>query len=380
MNSSPTKIEKSGGPAGAKKGPEPPIEKKKEENTPITNTHRIAQAPETGRLGEIRVNHVFTMGEPTTKIFNIRFSEDDKYIAAACENGQIQVYNTTNGKLCQTFHASKNKEPFSSVRWRSSKGAFSTKNVIVSTNADGMIQHWHLGTGKCLDTVKETGSNPQLYSLDFNADSSKFAVVGSDCALKIYDEETKKQDLFLTGEACVVPGHGSRVYCVKFDPDNSNMVVTGGWDYRLILWDLRQKQPIDFIPGPLTCGDGIDIFDDTILAASWTDKEQLATYDIGTRKRIDLIDWMAGPKTSQPEPCFLYSGQFSKLDGGLILAGGSNTNEAKLFDSESGNKHIATITDLSREIYTVDFANNGGFFAISGGDAYIRMFSFNVWS
>jgi WD40 repeat protein len=36
------------------------------------------------------------MGVSDTKIFCIKFDSDDKYIAAACENGEIRVYNTRN--------------------------------------------------------------------------------------------------------------------------------------------------------------------------------------------------------------------------------------------------------------------------------------------
>jgi len=127
-----------------------------------------------------------------------------------------------------------------------------------------------MNTGKCLSTVKEDILNPQLYCIDYNNDASKFVVVGSDPALKIYDEETRKLELKLTGEGCSVPGHTSRIFCGKFDPDNPNVIVTGGWDQKILVWDVRDKTPVKSQFGPLICGDSIDIFEDVILTASWT--------------------------------------------------------------------------------------------------------------
>jgi WD40 repeat protein len=66
-------------------------------------------------------------------------------------------------------------------------------------------------------------------------------------------------------EGSVTPGHSSRVYCAKFDKEYPNLVLTGGWDYRVILWDLREGKPVNSIFGPLICGDGIDICEEVII-------------------------------------------------------------------------------------------------------------------
>ena len=49
-------------------------------------------------------------------------------------------------------------------------------------------------------------------------------------------------------------------------------MLSGGWDYRVIFWDLREteKKPVKSIYGPLICGDGIDISEDIVLTSSWT--------------------------------------------------------------------------------------------------------------
>jgi WD40 repeat protein len=96
-------------------------------------------------------------------------------------------------------------------------------------------------------------------------------------------------------------------------------------------------------------------------------------WDFATGELIETIDWNAGGLTS-PVPCQIYSAQFLKTTGDLILAGGSVCNEVKLIDTNLF-KPIAQIKDLSRATYTVDFSNNGDMFAMGGGDGVVRVFN-----
>lgn len=228
--------------------------------------------------------------------------------------------------------------------------------------------------------MKHECFDPQLYCLDFNYDASKIAVSGSEPTIRIYDEEKRVLDVELSGEGMLPPGHRSRVYCCKYTKDDPNLLLSGGWDCRVIIWDLREARPVRGYLGPSICGDGIDVCDNIILTASWTQTNQLQTWDLreggdeSRNKPVTTIDWDTSLKNSN-EPIFLYSGQFSKMDGALILAGGSNANEAKLFDRDNFYKCICNITDLPREVDTVDFGNNSNNFCIAGGDGLLRVFS-----
>lgn len=72
------------------------------------------------------------------------------YIFLACDNGQVQIYNYATQKLTYLLQ-DKEKEkisPFSCVRWRPKSGSLQSKNILVTCNGDGEIQHWHMNTGK----------------------------------------------------------------------------------------------------------------------------------------------------------------------------------------------------------------------------------------
>ena len=72
--------------------------------------------------------------------------------------------------------------------------------------------------------------------------------------------------------------------------------------------------------GPTICGDGVDVFNNYLLTSSWSQSNQLSLWNIKTGKLAVSVDWNSTLKTSN-DPIFLYAGQFSKLDGNLILVG-----------------------------------------------------------
>lgn len=182
----------------------------------------------------------------------------------------------------------------------------------------------------------------------------------------------------LTGEDAVIPGHTSRIFCVKFDKENPNIVVTGGWDARVLVWDLRDKNPVRNFFGPRIYGEAIDVFEDYILTCSHSEETPMQLWDLGSGQKIADVAWESG-KTS-PDASLLYCGSFSKVDGSLMLGAGKVTNEAKLFDRNRFDEHVATIHGITREIVCCDFGNQGNMFAIGGGDGYIRVFSTNVFA
>ena len=58
-----------------------------------------------------------------------------------------------------------------------------------------------------------------------------FASCGSDTIVRVYDEMTRKPVVNLTGTATGQPGHSNRVFAVKFDKLDENIVLSGGWDH-----------------------------------------------------------------------------------------------------------------------------------------------------
>jgi len=68
--------------------------------------------------------------------------------------------------------------PIMCLRWRPLNSKAVTKNVILTANANGKVQHWHTTSGKLLHTIFDELN--QFYAVDYNNDGSKFATGGKD--------------------------------------------------------------------------------------------------------------------------------------------------------------------------------------------------------
>jgi len=88
-------------------------------------------------------------------------------------------------------------------------------------------------------------------------------------------------------------GHSNRIFAIKFDPINSNILVSGGWDNTVWIYDLREKGPVGGIFGPHISGESIDIRRDTstILTGSYREENVLELWDIRNLKKFREIDW-----------------------------------------------------------------------------------------
>lgn len=106
-----------------------------------------------------------------------------------------------------------------------------------------------------------------------------FATAGKDSIIRIYDEETRVVTQELAGVGWKDAGHNNRIFCVKFIPEDPNILLSGGWDTNVIFWDLREKKSIRSFLGPKICGDAIDYKNGKILTGANRAKSQLEVWD-----------------------------------------------------------------------------------------------------
>ena len=172
------------------------------------------------------------------------------------------------------------------------------------------------------------------------------------------------------GHGTTTAGHSNRVFSTKFVPHDDNMILSGGWDNTVQIWDIRVQHAVRSIFGPHIAGDALDIVDDEIITGSWRPENPLEVWDYKSGKLKNVIPWNQSALKS--EPCFLYAATFSP-GGDLIAAGGSGANEAKVFDHTRDNALVGTIAGLSRGVFTLDFSPNGEQLAVAGADATLRI-------
>lgn len=245
------------------------------------------------------------------EVFSIRFSPDGRYLAAACGDGTVRIFNATNGVLSQTLFTPNMSAglPATIVRFRPVGDGDRTKNVLLSGNAHGAIQHWHVTSGKCLNSFIDEEN--QIYALDYIPSGDRFAAAGKDPKVKIFDEDTRKLVVSLQGALGSYgmglkgdAGHSNRVFTVKWHPTDTNILVSGGWDNTVQVWDVRAAMSVRTIYGPHLCGDALDIDADHILTGSWKPVDQLQIWDLRSGGLLKNVDWMSS-FIQQREPCMV---------------------------------------------------------------------------
>ncbi|CAH3014981.1 unnamed protein product [Porites evermanni] len=214
-----------------------------------------------------------------------------------------------------------------------------------------------------------------------------------DRKIRVYDTSTLQvkltfggtDDLASTQQGGFAPeaGHGRKVFAVRFHPFDDNIFLTGGWDRCIKLngmlmmwkiqqampsdaiiwtarihaavitvWDVRADQVVRSINGPYICGEGIDIWEDSVLTASWVAHDSLQVWDFGSGQLMEVI-----PFPSDHHGEFLYVGRFCG-SGDLIAAGGSGTNDLKIID-RTKREVVSSVEDEGKPIQALDVSRNG---------------------
>ncbi|KAJ3107189.1 hypothetical protein HDU97_004609 [Phlyctochytrium planicorne] len=313
------------------------------------------------------------------EVYATKFSLDEDYVAAGLGDSRIQIYSTRSGELAQTLCppplSGSDVLPCTSIAFRPDNSSYRNRNVLLAGYADGRTIHWHVTSGQMMSTVQD-GADAQVNCVTYSPGGGKFATASSDCTVRVFDGVSMQCEAAMsTGREGYTAGHSSKVFSVKFHPNDPNILVSGGWDNTLQMWDLRVGHSIRSIYGPHICGDSLDI-DDTgerILTGSYARENQLQIWSFSKSQLIESISWsvMEGDRKSS----FVYSAAFSKGKGGgnkYVLAGGAQgnangLNEVKMFGMGSGKRAVGMAQGFSHSVYTTHMSSGEHMVAVGGG-------------
>jgi WD40 repeat protein len=310
----------------------------------------------------------------SSEVFSLRFNPEGNMIAAACTDSVIRVYHSASGRLVYSLSTAGTIAappgpafPTTSIAFRPLNPAVKTKNILLSGNASGQVQHWHVTSGKCVHTITEADN--EVYSVDYSRDGLLFATAGKDQTVRVYDENTRSKIADLTeGYGEITAGHSSRIYSVLFHPTDPNMLVSGSWDNTIQIWDRRARQSVRSIFGTNVSGDALDISGNTILTGSWRPDDALQLWDFRTTQLQRTIPW---PIADKEQPTLLYCAKFGGSNSEFIAAGGSDGNQARVFERSTGEE-IGRV-QCDKAVFSTAFSSNGRFLAIGGASDDIQI-------
>jgi len=308
----------------------------------------------------------------------VDFSQNDEYVALGLANGVIKVYQAQTGVLVSSLvYPNATNEtyniPCTSLSFRnvvnSDKKA---KNVLIAGYANGATIHCHATSGQALQMNIEM--NNQVNSVQYNKHGSLYCTAGSDFHVRVYDAATTKllYDMF-DGKDGITSGHSNKIFSVKFHPKDNNLLMTGGWDNTIQIWDCRVNYSIRSIYGPHICGDALDINDegDCIMSGSYSKETPLQFWDFKTCKLREEVVWSSSIKRRS----MLYSAHFSHADHpNYFYAGGSNINEARVYSLET-KKCLGSAYGFDKPIYSLAMSKNEKILCLGDGGNHFYYYS-----
>ncbi len=106
------------------------------------------------------------------------------------------------------------------------------------------------------------------------------------------------------------------------------MLITGGWDSVIHLWDRRVGKSVKSSYGPHVAGDSIDYSNGEIVIGAYASKNQLQIWDYNMFKLKQALTWTS--VQDKDKVAYVYSATYGQK-GNAILAGACGINEVKVF-------------------------------------------------
>ena len=254
-------------------------------------------------------------GEP---INSVAYSPDGKTIACGIDDGTIQIWDTSTGKLHNSIKGHLDSSIFSA--------AFSPDGNTLACGAASKVLFWNLHTYEHLKTTKEPHCN--VVDIEYSPDGKIFATVGNSMKARLWDGQTGRflgsfignhEKYFYSAYR-----HREKFTAVSFSPDGS-ILATGDTDNEVCLWEIHTGE--QYLIG-----------------------EQIATF------------------TDHAET--VTSVAFSP--DGKTLASASLDKTIRLWDVKA-RKHLKLLTGHEKGVNVLAFSPDGNILASSGEDGTIRL-------
>ena len=318
---------------------------------------------------------------PYGECFTTAFNEDATLLACGYSNGHVNIFSLTEKKPPIKFKVS--DYPITSIKWNEKK-----KVIIIIGSADGTVSHWHANSGKQIHSIQE--ENNSINCVDYAFDYKTFITAGNDITVRIYDEDMKTEIAKMKPYLFDQPGHSGRIFCVKYFPNDTSTIYSGGWDKTIQFYDTRSGKVSNSIYGPEICGDSLDLCGNILASGAWSTQEQIQLWDIRTLKCISNVKW---ENNDVYKPTYIYSVKFNKTrDNKYLAVAGVNKPLFSIFNMntfklEQGLKEnnmpspILGTGDNFSPCFTTDFvkvSNNREWFCCGCGDGGTRVYNFNI--
>lgn len=153
-------------------------------------------------------------------------------------------------------------------------------HLLLSAGLDGQIKIWDVyNSKKCMRTY--LGHNKGVREVQFSKDGHRFLSTGYDRVIKLWDTET--------GKVISSFGEGKMSYCVRFKPDQQNVLMAGTHDKKILQWDMDTGDLVQEYDYHLAAINTITFIDDSRRFVSTSDDKTIRVWEFGIPVQVKYI-------------------------------------------------------------------------------------------
>jgi len=291
-----------------------------------------------------RVSPLWTVPLPESAgAMGVALSPGGTLAAVACRDGTVRVLRADQGgETLHTIAPTPSRggvlatAAATCVRFRPESQHSRTSNVLGLARGSALF-HYHATTGQLMTELDE-GDN-EIFALDFGPGGSRVATAGSDSCVRVYDEARQAlETTFPRGGEGTREGHSSNVYALAWaNEGGGDVLVSGGWDSAIHVWDRRQKGSAGHMYGAYVCGDALDVRGHEVVSGSFREQAPLQLWDLRMHHLLTNLDTVGGGSDGKLQ---LYTARFghSPLRGGghMVAAGGAEEHPSVRVVTQGG--------------------------------------------
>ena len=300
--------------------------------------------------------------EPLCTVLDVKFSPNNKLIAAATARGHIKLWDIASDTQIMTLKGHTN--------WIRSIAFTPNGKRLVSAGDDRTIRIWNLTTGELERTIK--GHLGRIRSLSLSPDGKQIVSAGiSGVEAKVsgitdnYEGVIKQWDLETGTCTQTIRGmHADWVLSVAYSPDGRR-VATGCRDSSIKVWDAMTGDLLQTNQYHVGRVNSVVFSPDNQLLASAGSDKAIYIYDLNSNQ---VVHKLSGHEDAIRTICFNSSGEF--------LVSGSYDNSIKLWDIVNGNI-VSTLSGHSSWVRAVSFSSDDRFLVSGGDDQKIKLWEAN---
>jgi WD40 repeat protein len=278
------------------------------------------------------------------------YSPNGKSVAVGLEDGNINVYSTSNWERTRTLSGHGDI-----VR----RIAYSpTGDKIASASYDLTIRLWDADTGSQLHIL--IGHTDHIYCVAYSPQNDLIASASADKTVKLWD---------VTNGGCrkVLHGHTGAVRSVAYSP-SGNHVVSCSIDYTIRLWDAKTGECIRTLPGHSDFVWDVAYSPHGDQIASASEDKTIRLWDVETGVTLHIL---------QEHTNAVYVVDYSP-NGDQFISGSLDTT-LRLWDTQTGSCR-QTLTGHQDTVYVAAFSPQGDQIASASADTTLRLWDVSAGS